>query len=333
MHIPHAHRLLSRHFITGLLVTLTISLSSCTTRPATALGWYREAEISDQYKAGDRFMGIRLLGALEITGQPAAGVDLDELSGLAWHRESGTLIAVSDPGRLHRFKPHFHLGMLDGLEWLGSSPLKGADGEPLTGSSADSEGIAVVPETNPPVLLISFEREPRISRYDLDGNWIGDEPLPTGLGRISHYAGRNSALEALTLHPKLGWVTGPERPLKTDGGKLRLSSQSGWHTLFKAEPDTHSALTGMTVTSDGQLLFLERRYRSMLEPLQIRLRKLNPGVDNKPTTVSSFDNGTGWRMDNFEGLTRHEGNRYFAVSDNNGNPLQRALLIYFELLP
>jgi hypothetical protein len=38
-------------------------------------------------------------------------------------------------------------------------------------------------------------------------------------------------------------------------------------------------------------------------------------------------------MDNFEGLAHHEGNRYFMISDDGRNPLQRTILMYFEILP
>jgi hypothetical protein len=34
----------------------------------------------------------------------------------------------------------------------------------------------------------------------------------------------------------------------------------------------------------------------------------------------------------FEGLTRHRGQRFFMVSDDNRRTLQSTLLVYFELL-
>jgi hypothetical protein len=36
-------------------------------------------------------------------------------------------------------------------------------------------------------------------------------------------------------------------------------------------------------------------------------------------------------VDNFEGLSRHQGAKFFMVSDDNFNALQKTLLVYFEL--
>lgn len=320
-----------RRVVIGLL--LCSGLSACAALSGSLESWVRPFELSLEHPVGDRYMGIRLLGALEIHSPPRTGVDIDELSGLAWHRSSGTLFAVTDGGGLHRFRPRFDGDILTGINWLGSNPLRRADGRPLTGQAADSEGLALLPGDGEAQLLVSFERDPRIVRYDANGTWLAEETLPERLRRIDGYAGRNSALEALGWHPRHGWITGPERPMRGAGDWIELAAQSGWSARFRGEPDRYSALTGMTTNDRGELLFIERRYRGMLEPLQIRIRHLDPERPDQIKTVAVFDNATGWRMDNFEAITHHRDNRYFAVSDNNGNPLQRSLLIYFEHLP
>jgi len=48
--------------------------------------------------------------------------------------------------------------------------------------------------------------------------------------------------------------------------------------------------------------------------------------------VAPLDSYQGLHLDNFEGLTRHHGNRFFMVSDDNDVFVQRTLLVYFELL-
>jgi hypothetical protein len=52
----------------------------------------------------------------------------------------------------------------------------------------------------------------------------------------------------------------------------------------------------------------------------------------KPETVVTLDSNKGFQIDNFEGLARHRGNRFFMVSDNNDLFVQRTLLMYFELV-
>ena len=49
-------------------------------------------------------------------------------------------------------------------------------------------------------------------------------------------------------------------------------------------------------------------------------------------TVALLDTAQGYQIDNFEGLTRHKGNRFFMVSDNNDLFVQRTLLLYFEIV-
>jgi hypothetical protein len=46
----------------------------------------------------------------------------------------------------------------------------------------------------------------------------------------------------------------------------------------------------------------------------------------------TLDAGMGHRVDNFEGLSRHRGNHFFMVSDDNDLFVQQTLLLYFELL-
>ncbi|HCB12317.1 MAG TPA: hypothetical protein DEP36_01915, partial [Gammaproteobacteria bacterium] len=40
-----------------------------------------------------------------------------------------------------------------------------------------------------------------------------------------------------------------------------------------------------------------------------------------------------WLLDNFEGLTRYQDQRFFMISDDNCSAWQSTLLVYFELLP
>ncbi|MGB1110051.1 MAG: esterase-like activity of phytase family protein [Gammaproteobacteria bacterium] len=315
----------------GLIFVAFLALKACSTSLATPTNhWFSPADISPEFGAPSQ-SSTRLLGVLELHSQPSADADISELSGLAWHESSQTLFGITDRGILHRFRPSFQDDELTGLHWLGQVYLKGEDGKPLSRSWEDSEGIAIWRNGDDPELLVSFEVRPRLVRYSVEGTWLGELALPPTHSSIDHYGSANGALEALTVHPELGWVTGAERPMNTDQGQLRLIAQSNWSQSFSPDPDEHSALTGMTTAENGDLVFLERRFNGLLVPLQIRVRRIRPGSNEAPKTIALFDNAAGWRMDNFEGISRHRGNRYFAVSDDNGNPLQRALLIYFEI--
>ena len=52
-----------------------------------------------------------------------------------------------------------------------------------------------------------------------------------------------------------------------------------------------------------------------------------------PESLAEMQVGGLVPMDNYEGLTRHTGNRYFMISDDNESFMQQTLLVYFEVLP
>ena len=83
---------------------------------------------------------------------------------------------------------------------------------------------------------------------------------------------------------------------------------------------------------------MERDYSTLALHWIITLRRLHLPAGTAPDsllvaqTVATLDSDAGLRVDNFEGLTRHRGNRFFMVSDDNSVFVQRTLLLYFELL-
>ncbi|HXK56793.1 MAG TPA: hypothetical protein PLZ16_09115, partial [Gammaproteobacteria bacterium] len=58
-------------------------------------------QLSTQFAAGDRYMGIKLLGALTLRGRP----ELAELSDLAWDEDEEILYGVTDRGVLLHLQP------------------------------------------------------------------------------------------------------------------------------------------------------------------------------------------------------------------------------------
>ena len=186
-------------------------------------------------------------------------------------------------------------------------------------------------------LVVSFERRPRIRRYRSDGRRLGGEPLPRVLASVERYADDNLGLEGLTWHRRWGFLTAPEQPLAgAVAGFVPIYAVDGsrfWPYPLHSAPN--SALVAMEALPDGSLLTLERAYVSPLSPLVIALRRARlPSSGDAPVAVENvavFDTSKGGSMDNFEGLTRHRGQRFFMVSDDNRRILQKTLLVYFEL--
>ncbi|MGB1311695.1 MAG: esterase-like activity of phytase family protein, partial [Leucothrix sp.] len=79
-------------------------------------------------------------------------------------------------------------------------------------------------------------------------------------------------------------------------------------------------------------------YSGIFNPLVISLRQVKLDQCNQQNhcavrDLAIFDSTKGWNIDNFEGLTHLQGNQYLMVSDDNKNPLQRTLMVKFEILP
>jgi len=64
---------------------------------------------------------------------------------------------------------------------------------------------------------------------------------------------------------------------------------------------------------------------------KVHLDKCNALRICKSETLAKLDSADGWRLDNSEGLTRVDKNRYLMVSDDNENIFQKTLLVLFEI--
>ena len=85
------------------------------------------------------------------------------------------------------------------------------------------------------------------------------------------------------------------------------------------------------------MLILERDFGRLLgRAVALRIATLlSDGTAESVATVATvalMDTAQGYQIDNFEGLARHKGNRFFMVSDNNDLFVQRTLLLYFEIV-
>ena len=294
--------------------------------------------LSDDYQAGDTYMQIRLRGTVQLVNKRINHVRLAELSGLAWSEDDKILYAVSDRGDLFHLRPKIVDNTLIEVKFITAYPLLNKKGKKL--KHRDSEGLSILNGANGIVgdseLVISFERKARIARFNPKGQPLANYTLPANLKKKKFFYNDNKMFEAVTIHPNFGVLTAPELPMLKN--KVRPSLKNHEHTIyaldgrswsFPAYPTKKSAMVAMEYLQDGSLLILERAYVSIYKPLIISLRQL--WLETGQTEqVAVFNNHLGWQIDNFEGLTHHQGNYFFMVSDNNDRSLQRTLLTYFE---
>lgn len=319
------------------LFVLHLALGAAT--PAADCGQDVSApqRLHTRLRDGDRFAGLRLRGALRLAAPGAVGEALHGLSGLAWDADDGRLYALSDFGQLVHLRPRFADGVLVGVDFCGAHALLGRAGERLPPAWADAEGLALRNGANgrrgDGQLLVAFERVPRIEVYSTTGVWSGAAVLPPGL-RAAAYAGPNQALESLGESQRFGLTAAPERPLR-GVSEPRLYARDGQAWPLRMEDARHGGLVDLAITGDDQFLLLTRRYVSIFQPLVIGLERLEVADDGRALRqfqVARFDSSAGWSLDNFEGLARHEGERYFLVSDDNRHPLELTLLMYVEVM-
>ena len=282
---------------------------------------------------------LRLLGLLQLPSRTLQGMRFSGLSGLAWDEDNNLLYALSDHGVLFHLRPVFRNGQLVDVTFVHAAALiDPRTHKPVRWKRSDSEGLDVLNGRNgkqgDTELLVSFEREPRIGRYRPDGTFIADVPLPAVLRDVQRYRGGNKMLESVCLHPREGILTAPELPLDNATEFARLYRMDGSAWRF---PASRGGIVALECLPNGDVLVMERDYSTLSLHWLITLRRLHLPAGTPPETllatetIAVLDSYQGLHVDNFEGLARHHGNRFFMVSDDNDVFIQRTLLMYFEL--
>lgn len=284
---------------------------------------------------GDKqFEGITLLDQKILDFQKIDGLHFSEISDLAYDKQEKKLYFVSDEGLLFIFDTSFS-EKIERLNVKSGHTLVKKKGQKFRKWRHDSEGLTL---DNKGRIYISFEGKAKVGRFDEKGRMQKEYRLPKKLRDPKNYRSRNKSLEALTWHPQYGLLTAVEWPLKDKKKKEQtIYALDGkvWH--FRAEEEQKSAVVAMEVMDDGNILVMERSFINLFHPFVITLKKvyLNRCKNKKQRcqseTLAKMNNHKGWRIDNFEGLTRVGKHRYVMVSDDNDNFYQQTLLVYFEV--
>ena len=92
----------------------------------------------------------------------------------------------------------------------------------------------------------------------------------------------------------------------------------------------------MTFMSKHKLLVIEREFdkksaEGVIYLSIVNLKKCSLDIC-RSKLLAKLETKDGWNIDNFEGLTKIEKNRYLMISDDNNSPLQKTLLVLFEVL-
>lgn len=227
-------------------------------------------------------------------------------------------------------------GNLAGLSDGRIGPLRQPDGRPLSAKDwADSEAMAHMPDGS---WMVSFERHHRLWRYPtLDGIPVAVD-LPGDFRRQPF----NGGAEALSALPDGRLVAISERYSVRPGfnvGWIGVPSGEGRYAWSRFEYATAPSFhpTAITRLPDGSFALLERAFDIVrgvrVRVMQFEASQLAPGTAVHARELAFL--ASPYAVDNLEGLSAATGSHgetlLWLISDDNFNPLQRNLLLMFEL--
>ena len=271
-------------------------------------------------------------GGLELT---SPSEDFGGISGLLISPDGGAMTAVTDRGKLIRARLDYDsAGRLAGLGAVRLEPLTDPDGATLEGKKRqDAESLALPDEST---LLVSFEHRHRLWRYPLGPEGLTGVPEAFAPAPDLEDLPNNKGIEALA-------ALGGGRLLALTQGRdaepeIRafLLQDGAWTPLSYPKEGAFTP-TGAARLPDGDVIVLERRF-SLLGGLRARLLRLEAAALRPGAALSGHELarlGPPLTVDNMEGIAARGGpggeTLIYLISDDNFHPLQRTLLLLFEL--
>lgn len=248
-----------------------------------------------------------------------------------------TLTSISDLGAWFTATIDYDpKGNLVGLSGARIGQLRGPDGKPIAGKiDADAEAMARLADGS---WLVAFERNHRIWRYPTLRGVPTMVEGPADIGRLP----ANGGIEAMAAladgrviviseeyrrrpDAVVGWVGSP----KPDG-------RYQWRAFdYPTIPDFHP--TAIAPLPDGSFVTLERAF-DFVRGVRCRVMRfaaadLELGGTVQPRELARL--ASPYAVDNLEGLAAGKGRNgetlLWLISDDNFNPLQRNILMMFEL--
>ncbi|HEY6980908.1 esterase-like activity of phytase family protein [Reyranella sp.] len=228
-------------------------------------------------------------------------------------------------------------GNLSGISNARIGPLHGPDGKPLVGKEwSDAEGMARMPDGS---WMVSFEGHHRIWHYTtLDG-----VPVAVDAPEDFRRQPRNGGVETLTALRDGRLIAISEEYSLRSGfnvGWIGVPAGEGRYAWSRFEyatiPDFHP--TAIAQVPDGSLVLLERAF-DLIRGVRVRIMHFDASTLRPGGTVHAEELAflaSPYVVDNLEGISaatgRHGEILLWMISDDNFNPLQRNLLLMFELV-
>lgn len=283
-------------------------------------------------KAQETVGGLLWRGGLAITSDdPRFG----GLSDLVLAPNGSSFTAVSDAGRWVTARLTYDsAGELAGITGGASGSLRNPQGLLLAGKrEQDAEALVRLDDGS---LMAAFERNHRLLHFGKDG--LGGVPKPVAAPAGLAGARANAGVEALVAIAGDRLLAFTEGQKRGDSYAVYLREADGqWHALA-LQPKGLFVPTGAAQLPNGDVLLLERRFTILggfgARLSRIPLAAIRPGALLAGSEIAELR--APLSLDNFEGVAVHRlgdgTTRLTLVSDDNFSPLQRTLIVQFELL-
>ena len=284
---------------------------------------------------------LRFLGAVQLRAtDPLFG----GVSGLRAGRD-GRFLAVTDTGNWFAFSTIERDGRLVGVRDAWLLPILQADGKPVASKpEGDAEALEWDPASG--AATVVYEQDHRlahISGLDAADPKSLSRP-PDSIERLTVMAGwpANGGGEAVAVLPGGARLLIAETARGPQRTRTALLSENGKTRVIEIEGVDEHQPTDAIALDATRVLILHRRFTvTRGQGAALSLVDLSPVLGGKGAegTVLKAETLAQWEppltLDNMEGLAvRREGGRTFLyiVSDDNLNPLQRTVLMKFELM-
>ena len=223
------------------------------------------------------------------------------------------------------------------------SPMLDMQGRPMQGKEGDAEGLTLErPNDVHGPVAVSFERNVRVWRYDLSR---GSDTRPTNvpIGDWVKPLHDNEQLEAITLFKPDTLIAFAETKVKPGEDLLAaMEAYPGGDTpstrMLSVVPHDPFAITSAANAPDGGIFLLERRFSLAggvgMELRHIPASEIHEGARMNGEVLANLSYQDA-NIDNMEGLAVRRaptGETFlYIISDDNYSPLQRTLLLMFEV--
>ncbi|MCP4382746.1 MAG: twin-arginine translocation pathway signal [Hyphomicrobiales bacterium] len=287
----------------------------------------------------ERFGALAFRGGLELSSpDPQFG----SLSGLDFASD-GTLFAVSDTGLWFAAQPEEEDGRLIGLRDARIAPILNHGGVPLSGKRwGDAEALRIVPARDGDAAFVAFERVNDL-RWFTGHEFALVRSRPVELPATLRIGAGNGGFEAVAVGRDAGPLDGAliliaEHFLNEDGNHRAWIVGGAREGGFSIARDGSYNVTDAASLPNGDLLILERAV-GLPRGISMRIRRIGESDILAGGTVQGetlVEADLRYQIDNMEGMavrTNEVGETVVAlISDDNNNPFQRTVLLYFALV-